>query len=166
MDPEVGANTLNYLSKWNGSALVAGTIYDSTNVGIGTTNVSSYKLNIAGNLNVGGTVTGATWNGADIDISDYTNLSVGGTLLQLSGDTLSVKEGVLTNNKLCTYAEGTGIVCNTDTSGVGLLDGLRKRHRFEQLRQRGNRHHFSSLQAPRGRQSGSGRDRHLLGPPR
>ena len=145
VDPEVGANTLNYLSKWNGSALVAGTIYDSTNVGIGTTDVGSYKLNIAGNLSVGGTVTGATWNGADIDISDYTNLGVGGTLLQISGDTLSVPEGVLANNKLCTYVEGTGIECNTDIFRSRLLDRLRQRHRFKQLRQRGNRHHFSSL---------------------
>jgi len=35
-DPQVGSNTLNYVPKWNGSALVTGTIYDNGNVGIGT----------------------------------------------------------------------------------------------------------------------------------
>ena len=36
-DPQVGTNTLNYLPKWNGSALVTGSIYDNGKVGIGTT---------------------------------------------------------------------------------------------------------------------------------
>jgi hypothetical protein len=36
-DPQVGANTANYVPKWNGTALVAGTVFDNgTNVGIGT----------------------------------------------------------------------------------------------------------------------------------
>ena len=37
-DPEVGANTLNRIPKWDGSALVTGTIFDNGNVGIGDTN--------------------------------------------------------------------------------------------------------------------------------
>ncbi|MBE9509473.1 MAG: tail fiber domain-containing protein, partial [Bacteroidetes bacterium] len=45
-DPQVGSNTINYIPKWDGSALVSGTIYDNgTNVGIGTTNPGS-KLHI------------------------------------------------------------------------------------------------------------------------
>jgi hypothetical protein len=35
-DPEVGANSLNYVSKWNGSSLVTSSIFDNGNVGIGT----------------------------------------------------------------------------------------------------------------------------------
>jgi len=35
-DPEVGTNTLNVLPRWDGNALVAGSIYDDGNVGIGT----------------------------------------------------------------------------------------------------------------------------------
>lgn len=36
-DPEIGANTTNYVSKWNGSALVTSAVYESGgNVGIGT----------------------------------------------------------------------------------------------------------------------------------
>ena len=33
-DPKVGANTTNYLSKWNGSALVTSSIFDNGNIGI------------------------------------------------------------------------------------------------------------------------------------
>jgi len=36
-DPQVGSNATNYIPKWDGSALVSGTIYDNGNVGIGTT---------------------------------------------------------------------------------------------------------------------------------
>jgi len=36
-DPQVGAISNNYVPKWDGSALVTGTIYDDVNVGIGTT---------------------------------------------------------------------------------------------------------------------------------
>ncbi len=35
-DPQVGAITSSYLPKWDGSALVTGTIYDNGNIGIGT----------------------------------------------------------------------------------------------------------------------------------
>ena len=39
-DPEVGANTENYLSKWDGTALVTSTIFDNGNIGIGTNDPS------------------------------------------------------------------------------------------------------------------------------
>ena len=44
-DPQVGSNTTNYLPKWDGSALVTGTIYDDGNVGVGTTS-PDYKLHV------------------------------------------------------------------------------------------------------------------------
>ena len=34
-DPKVGSNTTDYVPKWNGSALVTGSIYDNGNIGIG-----------------------------------------------------------------------------------------------------------------------------------
>ena len=37
-DPQVGENTLNKIPKWDGSALVTGSIFDNGNVGIGDTN--------------------------------------------------------------------------------------------------------------------------------
>lgn len=55
----------------------------------------------------------------NLDISSHTNLAVGGTILQLTGDTLSLREGSLDNGKLCTYVSGTGLVCNTDSASVG-----------------------------------------------
>ena len=48
-DPAVGANTLNYLSKWDGSALVAGSIFDNGNVGIGTTS-PNFQLSLGAAL--------------------------------------------------------------------------------------------------------------------
>jgi len=52
------------------------------------------------------------WASSGIDISDDTNLAVSGTLLNLTGDTLSVNEGTLTDSKLCKYVAGTGLVCD------------------------------------------------------
>jgi len=46
-DPQVGANTANYLAKWNGSALVAGSIYDNGKIGI-ETNDPQADLHVAG----------------------------------------------------------------------------------------------------------------------
>ncbi len=52
--------------------------------------------------------------------------SAGGTLLQLIGSVFSLKEGTLTDTKLCTYSTASGIVCNSDdadttyTAGTGI----------------------------------------------
>jgi hypothetical protein len=50
-DPEVGTNSLNYLSKWDGSALGASSIYDNGYIGIGTENPVK-KLTVAGNAQI------------------------------------------------------------------------------------------------------------------
>ena len=53
----------------------------------------------------------------EVDISGGTNLAVSGTLLDLTGDTLSINEGTLTDNNLCDYeSTGTQIECTTNTS--------------------------------------------------
>lgn len=46
-DPQVGSNTTNCIPKWDGSALITGTIYDNGKVGVGTTSPSA-KLHING----------------------------------------------------------------------------------------------------------------------
>ncbi len=50
-------------------------------------------LETMGNLKVGGNITDATWQGNDIDISDYTNLGVTATGLSLSGDNIALTAG-------------------------------------------------------------------------
>jgi len=50
VDPEVGANTTNFMPKWDGSSLVTGTIFDDGNVGIGTVTPGA-KLNISHGAN-------------------------------------------------------------------------------------------------------------------
>jgi len=48
-DPQVGTISDNYLPRWNGDALVTGTIYDNGNVGIGTTD-PQVKLDVDGKI--------------------------------------------------------------------------------------------------------------------
>ncbi|EFK96430.1 hypothetical protein LDC_1544 [sediment metagenome] len=48
-DPEIGVNTTNYLSKWNGSALVASSVFENGNVGIGTTD-PGWPLDVNGQI--------------------------------------------------------------------------------------------------------------------
>jgi|GEM_PF-2155838 len=55
IDPKVGANSLNVLSKWNGTALVASGIHEvGGNVGIGTASPGA-RLDVAGAVRMGGT---------------------------------------------------------------------------------------------------------------
>ncbi|MBK6365474.1 MAG: hypothetical protein IPF52_19140 [Saprospiraceae bacterium] len=49
LDPEINATTTDVIPRWNGSALVDGTIQDNaTNVGIGTAPVANQKLTVNG----------------------------------------------------------------------------------------------------------------------
>jgi len=105
-DPQVGANTTGYLARWNGSALISGAIYDNgTSVGIGTTNVSSHRLNVNGTISATGG-NSSQWNTAVADSykwdggSTGLNASTGRTSLGLgtlstldAGNGLSVGSG-------------------------------------------------------------------------
>jgi Chaperone of endosialidase len=49
-DPQVSSSTTNFISKWNGTTLVDGQVFDNgTNVGIGTT-APGEKLDVVGNI--------------------------------------------------------------------------------------------------------------------
>ncbi|RXF57446.1 hypothetical protein EG867_15960, partial [Enterococcus faecalis] len=50
-------------------------------------------------LNLDSTLTGVTWNGNDIDISDYTNLT-GDTEIVLTGDSLSIAQSIARDTEL------------------------------------------------------------------
>jgi hypothetical protein len=70
-DPQVGANTSNYVPKWNGLALVTGTIFDNGNVGIGRSSPSA-KLDVGGAIAVNGTQiisASGQWVGAGTPLS-------------------------------------------------------------------------------------------------
>jgi hypothetical protein len=57
-DPKVGANTTNFLSKWNGTQLVASTVReDAGNVAIGMATPPNAKLQVNGNVILGSTGT-------------------------------------------------------------------------------------------------------------
>ncbi|MEI6588241.1 MAG: hypothetical protein WCO05_04835, partial [Candidatus Moraniibacteriota bacterium] len=58
----------------------------------------------------------AYW-GADTDTN--TTYARGGSLLQLTGTTFSIKEGTLTDTRICTYSSTSGLVCDTSPSAGG-----------------------------------------------
>ena len=79
----------------------------------------AYTSDLHDSVTLAGTPNYLTLSGQQItqtvlDTSDDTNLAVSGTLLNLTGDTLSVNEGTLTDTKFCTYESGTGIQCTSD----------------------------------------------------
>ena len=66
-DPQVGSNAAYYIPKWNGSALVSGTIYDTFDslIGIGTVDPDE-KLHVVGSV----TATIDLIAGVDVDCGD------------------------------------------------------------------------------------------------
>jgi len=100
------------------------TLTSAGNFGIGDTSPASLFTVGAGDafqVSATGTVVSGTWNGTDIDISDYTNLSVGNGIT-LTGDILTVTaEGGLaqTTGGLTT----TGVLEDLNTLGASAGDG-------------------------------------------
>ncbi len=97
-DPEVGVNSLNYIPKWDGSALVSGSIFDNGNVGIGTTNPSN-ALEVARDQ-----------SSSIIRATSYMNdnsFSPGMFIGRRAHGTMSVPGAVQTNDYLAVFA-GSG----------------------------------------------------------
>ena len=128
-DPKVGTNTTNYLSKWNGSALVASGVFENSgNIGIGTTSPST-SLHVVHDS--GTALTGLTaYGGIHLDQSgtndDFVGITTsatttgtqGGILLQGSG-AYGTKIHFLTTNS---YAAGMAqrmIIDHLGNVGIG-----------------------------------------------
>ncbi len=84
-DPQVGTNSLNYLSKWDGSALVSSTIFDNGNVGINTTDPDATlhvngDAHITGDLVVDGSTTGEVMLDNSINDLSGTGMMTHGTV--------------------------------------------------------------------------------------
>jgi hypothetical protein len=80
-DPQVGANTTNYVPRWDGSALVSGIIQDNgTRVGIGKAPDATYSVDIAASLRV-----------------SQNNATGGGIKLADDGDIVDMNDGYATH---------------------------------------------------------------------
>ena len=150
VDPQVGANTTSYVPRWDGSALIAGTIFDNgTNVGIGTT-TPVHTLDVVGEVNgsaglcMGGDcrtswggVTG-DWseNGSNIYNNNAGNVGIGtstpGALLavagaftatSVNGNTITSGTGTLTLSSYTLTVPATGTVAEEQAPPATPLTG-------------------------------------------
>jgi hypothetical protein len=84
MTDQAGAGTMNY-SHWHSNAFHLSNGFEAVNA-------STTLLTNLGNAWFG-TIASGTWNGTAIDIGDYTNLTVGATGIELSGDDIALTAG-------------------------------------------------------------------------
>jgi len=98
-----------------------------TRIGIGTSSPNT-SLHVIGTSTLD-VITGATWQGNVItdtyiaSSTEYladtnTTYSATGTLMQLTGTSFGLKEGILTNGKFCAYDTVNGLVCNSDAGAT------------------------------------------------
>lgn len=116
-DPKVGTNTTNYVSKWNGSALVAsGIIESSGNVGIGSATPGS-------KLDVGGTVRGASLSAASASITtaaiDFSVANSVSTSYDCAGGSLSLANLRDGGSYVIVVTSATTAQCSFNTSVTG-----------------------------------------------
>lgn len=144
IDPEVGNNTYNYLSKWNGSSLIKSSIYDNGFVGIGTNNplltfdvskiinggiLSLFNNNSSFNGSVSLKSMGAKENKAYLsvigssDFDGYNGFDLKGQNIGLLGMSLDVSTPD-SNCGVMGYSNGNAVFgVNSETGRKGYLGG-------------------------------------------
>ncbi|MBI5664777.1 MAG: hypothetical protein HZC49_06790 [Nitrospirae bacterium] len=106
-DPEVGSNTTNYVPRWNGSALVTGSIFDNGNIGLGTA-APQMKLHIVDN------------NPRILIEASASNSEIN---FKTSGDTASEVWALYkdaSNDNLRFYQNGNKVTLQSGTGNVGI----------------------------------------------
>ena len=105
-----------------GDSFTDGTALWDDNSLSGFTSIEGTTLTDGTFIVTGGIITAGTWQGTDIDISDYTNL-IGGTNITLSDDTLDVDDAFLVNDASDTTT-GTLTAAGFTTTGTATTDVL------------------------------------------
>jgi hypothetical protein len=130
-DPEVGANTTNQIPKWDGSALVSGTLTDTSGkIGIGAS-IPSQLLHIEGASGL----SGATPVSILLNSSEngtWTNESIFAQL-QFGNDDVSGAGSGGVKAKIAAYldnigGEDNGLSFYTSTDGTSIVEGMRINH--------------------------------------
>jgi hypothetical protein len=120
----LGTGATNYLARWTGTnTLSTGVVYDNgTNVGIGTTDVGSYKLNVNGTVNTGA-LTATSFNGNTITSGSGTLTLNSKTLTINNSLTFSGSDGKTINfgsNDL-TFSTSAACTFTIPASGIAVL---------------------------------------------
>ncbi len=116
-DPQVGIIKTNYLSKWNGKALISSSIFDNGNVGIGTTN-PTYPLTIYPGTNTRGLFIDHNQTGTGSSYGIFVDLDRTGTG---NADAVGVYSTSTNNNGVYSTR---GIFGNADGTSTGPKYGV------------------------------------------
>jgi hypothetical protein len=114
-DPQVGVNTTNYLSKWNGSALVTGSVYDNGNIAIGVSDPLAHKLYVVSPFDDYGPGRSTIYGRRLGSEGDPNN---GGTAWSLNGVDAAVKGYSLIGNNYTAGVAGYNFMDNPQNAGV------------------------------------------------
>ncbi len=133
-DPEVGTNTTNYLTKWDGSSLITSSIFDNGNIGIGTNspegllhvkNSSNTLLKVGGNAVLAGSDNNGVGSAGSVTItggSDTYGTGTGaGAVILSAGAWGATDRAKIEIKSIGTAGAGGGILINAGFSTAGSI---------------------------------------------